>query len=140
MPTSAFTFFESFIANVVDHSIDLENDQFTLFLTNTAPTSATDTQLSDITEITYTNLSSRNLTTSSASATSGDYSVVFADINLAASGGDVGPFRYVGIYSETSTGDLLVGYYDYGSSTSILDGEDMDVDLPAGGVITLNAA
>ena len=140
MPISSFTFFDSFIENAVEGNINCGSDQFTVALTNSAPTASTDTQLSDITQITYTNLSSRNLTTTSSSQTGGDYSLVLADLTLTASGGSVGPFRYAVIYSDTSTGDLLVGYYDYGSSVTIADGESLDLDLSASGTVTISAA
>ena len=48
-----------------------------------------------------------------------------------ASGGSVGPFRYVVIYNDTPAGDPLVAYYDYSSSITLLDGETLTVDFGA---------
>lgn len=94
------------------------SDQFVVALTNTAPV-ATNSVLADITQISYTNLSSRNITTSSSSQSSGTYSLVFADLTLTASGA-VPTFRYAVIYDDTVVNDPLVGWYDYGSSISTM--------------------
>lgn len=101
-------------------------------LTNTAP-NASDATRSQLTEISYTNLSSRNLTTSSSSQTGGTYSLVLSDLVLTASGGSVGPFRYVVIYNDTPTSpaDPLIAYYDYGSSITLADGETLTIDFGA---------
>lgn len=124
---AVFNKFNSFVEAVAEKKHDLGADQLVVALTNTAPT-ASNTQLSDITEITYTNLSSRNITTSSSAQTSGTYKLVLTDLVLTASG-SVGPFRYAVIYNDTSTNDLLIGYYDYGSSITLANGETLTIDF-----------
>lgn len=109
---------------------NLGSDQFKVYLTNTAPIAA-NSVIADITEITYTNCSTRNITTSSSSATSGTHTLVFTDLTLTASGGSVGPFRYVGIFDDTLAGDPLVGWYDYGSSITLADTETLLIDFSA---------
>jgi len=133
---AAFNKFNAFAENVVE-VMNLGTDQFVVALTNTAPT-ASNSVLADITQITYTNLSSRNLTTSSSSQTSGTYTLALADLTLTASGA-VGPFRYVVIYDDTPTSpaDPLVGWYDYGSSISLASGETFTIDFGAS-VISLS--
>lgn len=133
---ASFVKFNSFVEAVAEKAHNLGADQLVLALTNSAP-SASNTALADITEITYTNLSSRNITTSSSAQTSGTYKLVLADLVLTASGA-VGPFRYAVIYNDTSTTDLLIGYYDYGSSISLANGETFTVDFDAtNGVLQL---
>lgn len=117
-------------------SVNLSSDQFVVALSNTAPGSESSNPTADgngvlanVTQITYTNLSSRNITTTSSSQTSGTYSLVLQDLTLTASGGSVGPFRYVYIYDDTVAGDPLVAYYDYGSSVTLADGETFDIDF-----------
>ncbi len=122
--------FNAWAENMVE-TANLATDQFVVALTNTLPTAA-NSVLADITQITYTNLSSRNITTTSASQTGGTFSLVLADLTLTASGA-VGPFRYVVIYDDTPTSpaDPLVCWYDYGSSISLANGETFTVDFGA---------
>jgi hypothetical protein len=109
---------------VMQEAANTGSDQFVVALTNSAPV-ATNTILSDITQITYTNLSSRNLTTASSSQTSGTFKLDFNDLTLTASGGSVGPFRYVVIYDDTVASDPLVCWFDYGSSITLADTETL---------------
>ena len=85
---------------------NLATDQFTVFLTNSAPV-ATNSVLADITQIAYTNLSSRAMTTTSSSQTTGTYKLILAPITLTASGA-VATFRYFGIYGSRRSAGVLV--------------------------------
>lgn len=127
---SAYNKFNSFVEAVAEKVHNLGSDTLKVALTNVAPT-AGNTQLSNITEISYTNCSSRTLTVSSSSQTGGVYSLVVADLILTASGGSVGPFRYVPIYNDTATNKELIAWYDYGSSITLADGETLTLDFGA---------
>jgi hypothetical protein len=136
---ATFNKVNDFVANAV-HNMDLESDQVIVALSNTAPSSessnpATDGNgiLANVTQVSYTNLSSRNVTTTSSSQTGGTYKLVLADVTLTSSGGATGPFRYVYIYNDTVTSpaDPLIGYYDYGSSLTLNDGDSLTVDFSA---------
>lgn len=124
---ASFTKFNSFVEAVAEKAHNLGSDQLVVALTNSAP-SASNTQLTDITQISYTNCSSRNITTSSSSQTSGTYKLVLSDLVLTASG-SVGPFRYAVIFNDTATNDELIGYYDYGSSITLASGETFTLDF-----------
>ena len=100
---------------------NLATDQFTVFLTNSAPV-ATNSVLADITQISYTNLSSRAMTTTSSSQTTGTYKLILAPITLTASGA-VATFRYFGIYDDTVSGDPLVCWCDYGTGITLSSGQ-----------------
>lgn len=131
---AVFNKFNSFVEDLAEKVHNLGSDSLKIALTNTAP-SATNAQLTDITEISYTNISSRVLTTSSSAQTSGTYALVLADLILTASGA-VGPFRYIVFYNDTSTNDRLIGWWDYGSSVSLASGETFTLDFGAN-VLTL---
>lgn len=133
---ATFNKFNSFVEAVAEKVHNLGSDQLVIALTNTAPTSA-NSVLADLTQITYTNLSSRNVTTSSSSQTGGTYSLVCADLVLTATGA-VGPFRYVVLYNDTPTSpaDPLIGWWDYGSAVTMANGETFTVDFGAN-VLTL---
>lgn len=126
---ATFTKLPGFIEHLAEGVHNLGTGALTLALSNTAPgsegtppTGATTTCiLANVTQISYTNCSSRVLTTSSSAQSAGTYSLVVNDLTLTASGGTVGPFRYVYVYNDTPTSpaDPLIGYYDYGSSITL---------------------
>jgi hypothetical protein len=127
---SAYNKFNSFVEAVAEKVHNLGADTIKVALSNVAP-AAGNTQLSNITEIAYTFCSSRVLTVSSSSQTAGVYSLVLADLILTATGGAVGPFRYVAIYNDTATNDELIAWYDYGSAITLADGETLTLDFGA---------
>jgi hypothetical protein len=133
---ASFVKFYSFVGALPEAKHNLSTDTLKIALTNVAP-ALTNSQLSNITEISYTNCSSRTLTVSSSSQSSGVYSLVLNDITLTASAGTVGPFRYLVIYNDTSTNDLLIGYTDYGSSITLADGEYITIDFSSSGLFSI---
>lgn len=144
---ASFNKVNDFIVNAV-HDIDLASDQIVAALSNTAPSSETSDPSADgngvianVTEISYTNLSSRNVTTTSSSGSGGTYKLVLADLTVTASGGNVGPFQYLYLYDDTVTSpaDPIIGYYDYGSAITLNDGDSFTFDFSAdNGVIQLS--
>jgi len=124
---ATYTKFNCFVEDLAEKVHNLGSDQLTVALTNTVP-SAANTVLSNITEIVYTNCSSRNITTSASAQTSGTYKLTLTDLVLTASG-SVNPFRYVVIYNSTAAGGPLIAYYDYGSSIPLANGETFTIDF-----------
>jgi hypothetical protein len=134
---ATFNKLQPFVEAVAEKVHNLGSDQLVIALTNTAPV-ATHGVLTDLTEIAYTNLSTRNITTTSSAQTSGTYKLTLTDLTLTASGGATGPFRYIYIYNGTAVSDNLIGYYDYGSALTLADGESLLLDFDAAaGVLTL---
>ena len=142
MATSNLTLFNQFVQDLAHKKHDLSSDVIKALLTNTAP-SATNAVLADITEISAGNgytTGGATLTTSSSSQTSGTYKLVLADATITASGGSIGPFRYVVVYNNTQTSPLkpLIGWYDRGSSITLTDGDSTTLDLDqAQGIFTI---
>jgi hypothetical protein len=58
------------------------------------------------------------LTTTSSATASGIFKLVLADSVFTATAGGIGPFRYVVVYNS-SAANKVVGWADYGSSTSL---------------------
>jgi hypothetical protein len=135
--TVAFNKFNAFTEALAEKKHNLGSDTLKIALTNTAPT-ASNAILTDITEISYTNLSSRTITTSSSSQSSGVYKLVLNDLTLTASGGSVAAFRYVVLYNDTATNDELIGWWDYGSAVTLVDTQTFIIDFDATtGVLTV---
>jgi len=134
------------LANMMENA-DCDSDQFVVALSNTAPgaegtdpTGDGDGVLANVTQVSYANCSSRNLTTASSAQTGGTFTLDFNNLTLTASGGTVGPFRYVYVYDDTVTvpADPLVCYFDYGSSITLADGETLDITINASGLFTIS--
>lgn len=115
--STAYNKFNAFVADVANKVHNLGSDTLEIALTNVAPV-ATNTVIGNITEISYTNCSTRTFTASSSTQSSGLYSLIASQIVLTASGA-VGPFRYFVIYNSTASGKNLIGWYDYGSSITL---------------------
>lgn len=102
-------------------------DQIEVALTAVAP-AATNTQLVNLTQISYTGLSSRAVVTTSFTQSLGVSKLVLQDLTLAASG-TIASFRYIVLFNQTSANDPLIGWYDYGSTVSLLTGDTFTIDF-----------
>lgn len=135
---ATFNKFNSFVEALAEkvHNLGSDSLKVALCAAANAPTSS-NTVLANLTEISYTNCSTRALTVSASSQTSGTYKLVITDLVLTASG-TVGPFRYVVLYNDTATSDELIGYYDYGADVTLASGETFTIDFDgSGGVLTI---
>lgn len=121
--------FQQFVEDQNNGVHDLANDQLVIALTNTLPV-ATNSVLADLTEVSYANLSTRNISTISSTQTAGTYNLDLTDLTLTASGA-VATFRYVVIYNGTPTSpaDPLIGWYDYGSAVTMANLETFVIDF-----------
>lgn len=133
-----FQLYQSFFGYSQTAVINLSTDTFKAVLTNSAPNLATHTALADVTQIANGN----GYTTGGVALTSVSYAAsgiywkwTSANFEWTASGGSIGPFRYVPIYSDTSTSDRLVGMFDFGSSLTIPDGSVFRVEIGANGIV-----
>jgi hypothetical protein len=129
-----FNKFNQFTKDLIEGVHVFGSNTFKTMLCNTAPTSS-NAILSDLTEIGTGNGYSAGGTTSTmtTSTSSGTAKATLGQVVFTASGGTIGPLRYTVAYNTTPTSPLkpLVGYYDYGSSITLNDGETFTVTYDA---------
>lgn len=126
----ALTKINSFVENLAEKKIDLSGAGLKIALTNTVHDAAFD-ELADLTEVAYTYCSARGVTVADSAQSGGTYKLVLTDLVITASGGSIGPFRYIYLYDDSSTGKKLIGYYDYGSELTVTDGNTLTIDFDA---------
>jgi hypothetical protein len=104
-------------------------------LSNTAPNVATHAVRADATEIAAGNgYTSGGVSIANVGSRSGGtFTLAGSDVTITASGGSIGPFRYVVLYNDTPTSpaDPLIAYWDYGSSITLADTEPFTIDFVA---------
>lgn len=132
---ATYTKFQDYVEQLNKAVHNWSSHTFKAALTNTAPVN-TNTVFANLTEISAGNgysAGGMTLDTVTLSETSGTAKVTIADEVLTASGGSIGPFRYVSIYNDTPTSpaDPLVAFYDYGSSITLASGESFTIDFDA---------
>ena len=137
---ATFTKFQPFVERLAEKSFNLGSDTLKVMLCLTAPVN-TNAVKADLTEIAAGNgyAAGGTATTISTSAqTSGTYKLVITDVVFTASGGAIANFRYAVLYDDTASADELIGFWDYGSTVTVNDGETFTVDFDAsGGVLTI---
>jgi len=109
---------------------NFDSNVYKFMLSNTAPL-ATNTVKANLTEVAAGNgyLAGGPVIGTSVTRALGVSSVVpSADITITASGGSIGPFRYVTFYNDTTAGKPLVSFFDYGSSITLNNGENFVID------------
>lgn len=139
---ASFNKFNCFVQDVGQKVHNLNADTLKILLTNTAP-AATNAVKTDLTEISAGNGYTAGGTAVGSNAysqTSGVGKLTGNDVVFTASGGSIGPARYAVLYNDTPTSpaDPLIGWWDYGSSVTLADGETLTVDLDqVAGILTL---
>lgn len=141
---ATFNKFQDFSEQLVNGAQNFTTDTYKIALSNSAPV-ATNTALANITQISAVNgyTSGGTATTISVSETSGTTTVSGTQVVFTASGGSIGPFRYVVLYNDTTSTPVnkpLVGWWDYGSSITLADTETFTVkfsNASPGAIFTL---
>lgn len=131
---AAFNKFNCFVEDVAEKAHSLGSDTLKVALTNTAPSASNTTwNTTDHPAPAAANgyTAGGNTPTISSSAQSGGtYKLVLADTVFTASGGQIGPFRYAILYNSMAS-NKPIGWWDYGSSITLNDGETFTVDFDA---------
>ena len=134
---STFQKFDQFIADAMAGVHKLKTgttDVLKILLTNTAPVAGNAVK-ADLTEISAGNgytAGGNSIGTITAGQTSGTFKISGgSDPVITAAGGSIGPFRYAVLYNDTPTSpaDPLIGFWDYGSATTLNDTEPLTLDL-----------
>jgi hypothetical protein len=139
---AAFNKFNQFVEDLAEKVHNLGADTIKVLLTNTAPVTGNSVK-ADLTEISAGNgysAGGTQATIASSAQSAGTYKLVLSDVTFTAAGGSIGPFRYAVLYNDTPTApaDPLIGWYDYGSSIMLTDGNSFLVDFDGtNGVLTL---
>jgi len=123
MATLTITKFHSLSEAIAEKVHNLGSDQIVVALSTVLPTTA-NTVLADITQVSYTNLSTRNVSRTSSTQTSGLYKLILVPLTLTATGA-VAPFRYVTLFNDTATNDELIGFGDLGATTTLSSGDSV---------------
>lgn len=121
--------FNSFKEAVAEKVHNLGADTLRVMLSNTAP-SLSNTQRSNITEIAAGNgytAGGATATVTTSAQSGGTYSLALAQVVFTASGGSIGPFRYIVLYNDTATNDELIGFLDYGTSYTLSSGASFTI-------------
>lgn len=128
---AAYNKFQPMVEHLCEKVHNFASDQLVVALcaAANAPTAGM-AILSEITQVSYTNLSSRNITTASSGQSGGTYSLVLTDLVLTASGA-VATFRYVVIYNDTPTSpaDPLISWFDHGSDVTLAATETYTINF-----------
>ncbi len=116
------------------HQLHAAGHTLKVYLTNATPSASADAVKADLAEISTGNgYTGPEDIQNDYTETGGTGTLTGTDVTITASGGSVGPFRYVVLYNDdpTSPADPLIGYWDYGSSITLSDGESFTVDFGA---------
>jgi hypothetical protein len=130
---AAFNKFEVLSENLAEgvHQWHAAGHQLDAYLSNSTPDAANDLIKTDLAEITNQNGYTAPVDIQNdTSRTGGTTSLVGTDIVITASGA-VGPFRYVVLDNDTPSSPLdpLIGWWDYGSSIQLANGETFTIDF-----------
>lgn len=132
--------FNIFTKNVAEKVHNLGADVIKAQLTNTLPLN-TNTVIANITDIAAGNgyaAGGASIITTSSTQLSGVYRLILGDTVITASGGAVGPFRYVVLYNSTAASGPLIAWSDYGAAITLNDGESLTIDFDnINGVLTI---
>lgn len=143
---ATFVVTHEFANYLATKEVDVLADTFKAVITNSAPSQAGNQTLSDLTQIAatggYAAVTLANVTYAETGAGSGIWEFSSDPFAWTASGADFATGRYVYIYDDTATtpDDPLVGYFDYGTTFIVTDGNSFTVTPGANGIARVTVA
>lgn len=129
---ATFNKFNNFTKALGDKLHNLGTDTFFIQLSNTLPlvTQSIETDLAaDLTTANGYTAGGVTIGTGTWSTSSGIAKLVLTDKVITASGGTIGPFRYIILFNNTATNKDLLGWFDYGSSITLNNTETFTIDF-----------
>ena len=128
---AAYNKFQQFVEDLAKGVHNFGTHAIKVYLSNTAPNAANHKVKADIAEISAGNgyTAGGESVQAALSRSGGTVTVSGTRVIWTASGGSIGPFRYVILYNDTPTNpaDPLIAWWDYGSSITLSDGESFTV-------------
>jgi hypothetical protein len=128
---AAYNKFEPFVVDLAHGVHNLGSDQLKIALSNTQPTAGMG-QLSEITQIAYTNLpgtTQPSITLGSSSWNTDRYDLVLDDLTITAGAGPVATFQFVIVYNDQAALDELICWFDYLGPVDLASGESLTIDF-----------
>lgn len=127
MPTASYVKIPSANEDLAE-SINSGTDQWAIALTNTIPASkAFVSGTTDLATVGGYTVGGANVSTTSAGMNGSDFVLVLADPTTWTASGGGFTFRYALLVNKTV--NIILGYWDYGSSQVVAAGETVTVDL-----------
>lgn len=122
--------FQITVADFANGVHDMSADEFEVRLSVVTP-SPTDTNITNVIPINYTNLTSdRVLSTDTTGQSGGIFTHLFNDKSLNVDGGNLEAFQFITVFNtqSTPTGAILC-FYDFGSPLILASGESLTIDF-----------
>lgn len=128
---ATFTPFNSFLRDLANGRHNLSSDSLRYLLTNDAPL-VTDEERADLASELGDGFGYPEhgivLTGTSVDVDAATIALLTDDKTLTASGGAIGPFRYVVLYNRTATDEPLIAFWDRGASLTLDDTDSALLD------------
>jgi hypothetical protein len=129
---AAYNKIEIFVEDLANkvHDVFGTTDTLRVYLSNATPSASGDAVKADLAEISTGNGYAGAVDTQNdATRSGGTVTLTGVSHTITASGGSIGPFRYVALFNDTPTSpaDPLIAWWDYGSALTLLDGESFSV-------------
>jgi hypothetical protein len=119
--------FNQFVQDLAEKVHNLSADQLEVYLSNATPDPAADLVKTDLAEIaTGSGYTGPVDTQNTGAEASGTYTLTGTKVVITATGA-MAAFRYVVLFNTTPATDPLIGWWDYGSSLSLQNGETFSI-------------
>jgi hypothetical protein len=119
--------FNQFVQDLAEKVHNLSTDQLEVYLSNALPDPAADLVKTDLAEIaTGSGYTGPVDTQNTGAEASGTYTLTGTKVVITATGA-MAAFRYVVLFNTTPATDPLIGFWDYGSSLSLQNGETFSI-------------